>query len=307
MRVSRNRPGTFLSDASVVTIGNYDGVHLGHQRLIDLCRSLAGPNGNVAVVTFEPLPLAFFGPQSAPARLTSPIERVRLLDEVGVDLVWMQRFDAKLASMEPQDFIRLALVESLGARHVVTGDDFRFGHKRAGDLEMLAALGAQYGFESHVASTLTQDGQRVSSGAIREALANSDFETAARMLGRSYTIRGRVLKGQQLGRRLGYPTANLKITALPSPLNGVFAVRARVMGDVWREGVANLGVRPMVEGEDFLLEVHLFDFEGDLYGRKLEVEFVAKLRDEARFETMADMVGQMKLDEAQARKRLGLE
>ncbi len=293
--------------SSVVTIGNYDGVHLGHQSLVKICRSLAGPDGQVVVVTFEPLPLAFFASDSAPARLSSPVERIRLLDGLGVDLVWMLRFDSELATLSPQDFVRQALVESLGAQHVVTGDDFRFGHRREGDLETLANLGRQHGFEAHVAPTLMQEGLRVSSGAIREALASSDFDKAAGMLGRCYSMRGRVLRGQQLGRRLGFPTANIKIRALPSPLHGVFAVQARTMDGRWQPGVANLGVRPMVAGEDFLLEVHLFDFEGDLYGRRLEVRFVAKLRDEARFATMTDMVEQMKIDEARARQLLDLK
>lgn len=306
MRVSRNRPGSKLSQASVVTIGNFDGVHLGHRRLIDKVNELAGERDARAVVTFEPLPLAFFNPDNAPARLSSPIGRVRLLESAGADLVWMLRFDSALASLSPRDFVRLALVESLGARHVVTGDDFRFGHKREGDLRLLASLGGEYGFVSHVVETLEQDGERVSSGAIRQALAADDFEKAARMLGRPWAIRGRVLEGQQLGRRLGYPTANILIRALPCPIGGVFAVRARVAGDTWCPGVANLGNRPMVAGEDTLLEVHLFDFDGDLYGKKMEVQFVAKLRNEERFATMDDMVVQMKMDEARARERLGV-
>jgi riboflavin kinase/FMN adenylyltransferase len=220
----------------------------------------------------------------------------------------MLRFDQALAQLSPEDFVRQALVQSLGVRHVVTGDDFRFGYRREGDLKMLGALGARHGFESHVVDTLFQGGQRVSSGAVRESLAEGDFEAAARMLGRPFALTGRVLRGQQLGRRLGYPTANIKIRALPCPLHGVFAVKARVpgdaRGDVWRPGVANLGLRPMVDGDDFLLEVHFFDFEAELYGQRLEVQFVAKLRDEARFETMDDMVGQMKEDESRARKIL---
>lgn len=307
MRVSRNRPGTKLSSSSVVTIGNFDGVHLGHQRLLRQCGQLAGESDDRVVVTFEPLPLAFFNPDGAPERLTPPVGRVRLLENAGVNLVWMMRFDSALAALSPGEFVRLALVESLGARHVVTGDDFRFGHRREGDIEMLKSLGEQYGFESHVAETLIQDGQRVSSGAVRDALARDDFEKAARMLGRPFSINGRVLRGQQLGRKLGFPTANIKIRALPCPIHGVFAVRARVEGGLWRNGVANLGHRPMVVGEDLLLEVHLFDFEGDVYGQKMEVQFVAKLRDEERFATMDDMVRQMKKDETRARAMLNAE
>ena len=302
MRVSRNRPGIKLSRSSVVTIGNFDGVHLGHRRLLDQCGMLAEGSDDRVVVTFEPLPLAFFSADSAPARLSTPIERVRLLEQAGANLAWLLRFDAALAGMSPQDFVRTVLVDSLGARHVVTGDDFRFGHKREGDIQLLRSLGEQHGFESHVAETLVQEGERVSSGAVRKALAADDFEKAARMLGRTWSITGRVMRGQQLGRKLGFPTANIKIRALPCPVHGVFAVRARTPGDAWREGIANLGYRPMVGGEDLLLEVHVLDFDGDLYGQRMEVQFVAKLRNEERFATMDDMVLQMKNDETRARE-----
>jgi riboflavin kinase/FMN adenylyltransferase len=296
-----------LARTSVVTIGNFDGVHLGHRALIGHCQSLSRADDALALVTFEPLPRGFFDPGNPPPRLTSPAERVRLVDQAGVDLVWLMRFDDQLASMGPEDFVRRVLVESLGARHVVTGNDFRFGHRREGDLALMSALGRQYGFESHVVATVTQGGRRVSSGAVREALAEGELETAAELLGRPYSISGRVLRGRQLGRKLGYPTANLKIRALPCPLQGIFAVRARVVGEIWRPAVASLGWRPMVGGEEMLLEVHFFDFEADLYGQRLETQFVAKLRDEAHFATIDDMVRQMKDDERQAREILSTE
>jgi riboflavin kinase/FMN adenylyltransferase len=291
----------------VVSIGNFDGVHLGHRALIDRCHALSSTGDAVAVVTFEPLPRAYFDPASAPQRLSSPVERIRLLDGAGVDLVWTMRFGQALAQVGAEDFVREVLVEELGARHVVTGDDFRFGHRREGDLQMLRELGQRYGFASLVVATVMQGGRRVSSGAVREALAAGDFGAAAEMLGRPYAIRGRVLRGQQLGRKLGYPTANLKIQALPCPIQGIFAVRARAAGDVWRPAVASLGWRPTVGGEDMLLEVHFFDIEAELYGLRLEVEFVAKLRDEAHFVTIEEMAQQMKIDEAQARQQLGTE
>lgn len=311
MRVSRKRPGTRpakpLARSSVVTIGNFDGVHRGHQALIERCRSLKAPEGDLVVVTFEPLPRAYFDPDNAPPRLTAPAERLRLLIDAGVDLVWMMRFDAALAGLAAKDFVGQVLVESLGARTVVTGEDFRFGHRRQGDLELLGTLGKKHGFEVCVVETLIHDGLRVSSGAVREALARSEFEMAAALLGRPYSITGRVLRGRQLGRKLGFPTANLRIRALPCPLHGIFAVGARVVGDVWRPAVASLGWRPMFGGEDMLLEVHFFDFDEDLYGRRLEVRFVAKLRDEAHFATIEDMVRQMKKDEARAREIMGTE
>lgn len=301
MRVCRDRPVASLSRSSVVTIGNFDGVHLGHRALIDQCGSLKSDADDLAVVTFEPLPRAFFDPDNAPPRLSSPGEKIRLLDDAGAELVWMLRFDHRTAGIGAVEFVEDVLVRSLGARHVVTGDDFRFGHKREGDLELLSTLGEQHGFQAHVAKTVMLDGQRISSGAVREALADSEFARAAALLGRWYSIKGRVMRGQQLGRKLGYPTANVAIRARPSPVQGVFAVLARVKGEAWRPGVANLGWRPAVGGEDLLLEVHFFDFEGNLYGRRLETRFVAKLRDEAHFETMQDMVAQMKKDEQQAR------
>lgn len=311
MRVARNRPGAGqgapLARSSVVTIGNFDGVHLGHQALIDRCRSLGNPGDSLVVVTFEPLPRAFFDPEHAPPRLSSPVGRLRLLLEAGIDLVWMMRFDAELAGVGAEDFVRRVLVEALGARYVVTGADFRFGHRREGDLKLLRALGERYGFESEVVETLKLDGQRVSSGAVREALAGGEFAAAASLLGRPFAISGHVFRGRGLGRKLGYPTANLKIRALPSPLQGIFAVRARVAGDVWRPAVASLGSRPMFGGEEMLLEVHFFDFDEDLYGRRLEAQFVAKLRDEAHFATIDELVREMKNDEAQARGILGTE
>ncbi len=307
MRVCRDRPVVRLSRSSVVTIGNFDGVHRGHRALIDRCRSLQGSGDDLAVVTFEPLPLAFFRPDEPPSRLSSPAERIRLLREAGAGLVWILRFDRRLAEVGAEEFVSDVLVESLGARHVVMGDDFRFGHKRQGDLALMRRLGARHGFEAHVADTVTLDGQRISSGAIREALARSDFAHATRLLGRPYAITGRVLRGRQLGRRLGYPTANVAVRALPSPVLGVFAVRARVADGAWRAGVANLGRRPAVGGEELLLEVHFFDYGPDLYGQRLETQFVAKLRDEAHFDTMEELVRQMKKDEARARAILNDE
>lgn len=309
MRVSRKRPEAWAGDSrpaplatsSVVTIGNFDGVHVGHRSLIDQCAALRQAGDTLAVVTFEPLPKAWFDPENAPPRLTPPGDRLVLLELAGVDVAWMMRFDHTLAQLGPEAFVDQVLVRALGARHVVTGDDFRFGHKREGNLEMLRRLGEDNGFQAHVAETVMRDGLRVSSGAIREALANSEFERAEQMLGRPFSISGRVRRGQQLGRKLGYPTANLKLRAMPCPIRGIFAVRARIEGDVWRSGVANLGWRPAVGGEEMLLEVHFFDFKGNVYGKRMEVRFVEKLRDEAHFETLEALVVQMKKDESRAR------
>lgn len=321
MRVCRNRPkppsgqeqaqaagndfAVSLVASSVVTIGNFDGVHRGHRALIDRCEALRAEGDALVVVTFEPLPRAFFDPANAPPRITPPSDRLRLLEQAGADLVWQMRFDAQFAALEAEDFVRSVLVDALGARHVVTGDDFRFGRGRAGNLELMRQLGADHGFVSHVVETVTLDGQRVSSGAVRTALAAGDFDTAEAMLGRPFTMSGPVQRGQELGRKLGFPTANVRVRALPCPISGVFAVEARVGGDLWRPGVASLGWRPTVGGEDMLLEVHFFDFQANLYGQRMETRFVAKLRDEAQFDTIEAMVQQMKRDEAQAREILG--
>lgn len=280
-------------------------MHLGHRALINHCSSLLAQGDDLAVVTFEPLPKAFFAPEHAPARLSPPGEKLKLLEEAGVDLVWQMRFDLALAVLEPRAFVELVLVKGLAARHVVTGDDFRFGRDRAGNLAQLRQLGGKFGFETHVVEGLHMDGQRVSSGTIRQALAAGDFALAARLLGRPYRMSGRVSRGQQLGRKLGYPTANLRVKALPSPVEGIFAVRARVPGDTWRPAVASLGWRPTVGGEDLLLEVHFFDYDASLYGQRLEVEFVAKLRDESHFRHIDGLVEQMKRDEEEARAILG--
>jgi riboflavin kinase/FMN adenylyltransferase len=259
-------------------------------------------------VTFEPLPQAFFRPENAPARLASVYQKLERLTDAGADLCWMMRFDNELAKLSPVDFVKQVLVEGLSARYIVVGEDFRFGHKRAGDLEQLTKLGRQYDFDVEAMPAVLGDGERISSTAIRQALAAGDFAQAGKILGRPYEMQGHVVRGQQLGRTLGFPTANLRVPVLPSPVNGIFAVYARD-GDrdeskPWRAGVASLGWRPTVGGKDLLLEVHLFDFTGDLYGRRLRVEFVAKLRDELHFSNVDEMVDQMKLDAQQARQIL---
>ena len=311
MRLKRNRPGipgNKPQNRSVITIGNFDGVHLGHQALISRCCELVQGNEQTAVVTFEPLPQAFFRPENAPARLASVYQKLQRLTDAGADLCWMMRFDNELATLSPVDFVKQVLVEGLSARHIVVGEDFRFGHKRAGDLELLTKLGRQYDFDVEAMPAVLGDGERISSTAIRQALAAGDFAQAGKILGRPYAMQGHVVRGQQLGRTLGFPTANLRVPVLPSPVKGIFAVHARE-GDCdestpWRAGVASLGWRPTVGGKDLLLEVHLFDFTGDLYGRRLQVEFVAKLRDELHFSNVGEMVDQMKLDAEQARQIL---
>jgi riboflavin kinase / FMN adenylyltransferase len=312
MEVLRNRPGQSRNSkwlSSVVTIGNLDGVHLGHRALLARCKKLAGKNEAVSVVTFEPLPQAVFKPEAAPARLTTVYQKLEQLRAAGADCTWMLRFDAALAALPPGEFVTRVLVAGLGARCVVVGEDFRFGHRREGDVARLKTLGEELGFEVDTLPAVYLGAERISSSAIRSALAEGNLELAARMLGRPFRMEGHVVVGQQLGRKLGYPTANLRVRARPAAVQGVFAVYVRVPvypGGLhghhnWLPGVCSLGWRPTVGGLDPLLEVHLFDFKRDLYGQRLEVEFVAKLRDEAHFESIDTMVAQMRRDEAEAR------
>lgn len=304
MQLIRDYPGRTLLESSVVTIGNFDGLHLGHQALIRCCKSLAGGKRPIAVVSFEPLPQAWFRPEVAPARLMSVRQKLKYLANAAVDLTWLMRFNQSLAGMSAEDFINLVLVETLAATHVVVGEDFRYGAGRRGDIETLRLAGKELGFNLSTVPMLDVEGQRVSSSSIRNCLAAGDLEQAQILLGRPFRMAGRVIRGRQLGRKLGYPTANIRLAALPSPLMGVFAIKVRWEDGIWRDGVANLGTRPAVGGEGLLLEAHLFDFEGDLYGRRLEVEFVKKLRDETNFEDIDDLVVQMQEDERQARGSL---
>jgi riboflavin kinase/FMN adenylyltransferase len=314
MRLFRDHHHTGLSTASAVAIGNFDGVHLGHQALLRCARRQAEAAGegsgastpawDTALVTFEPLPRAFFAPDQAPPRLSGPAEKLRQVRAMGVDLTWLMRFNGALAALTARDFVERILVDGLGARVVVVGEDFRFGRGREGDLDMLRELGREFRFGVEAVAAVTLDGTRISSTAIRAALASGDLATAGAMLGRPYAVTGRVVRGRQLGRELGYPTANLRPWGGKTPLNGVFAVRARIGKGAWRDGVASVGTRPAVGGGEPLIEVHLFDFDGDLYGQKLETRFLSRLRGELDFPGLEALVKQMKNDESEARSVL---
>jgi len=276
MRVIRDNPGRQLLRSSVVTIGNFDGLHLGHQALIRRCESLTEGRYPIAVVTFEPLPQAWFRPEAAPARLMSVRQKLEYLAGEAIDIVWLMRFNQALAGMDAENFVQSVLVDTLAVKDVVVGEDFRYGKGRQGDIESLRQSGKKLGFGLHAVPMLDVEGFRASSSNIRDCLAKGDLEQASRLLGRPFCMSGRVIKGRQLGRQLGYPTANIRLAAGPSPLMGVFAIRARWGESRWHNGVANLGTRPAVGGEGFLIEAHLFDFSGNLYGQKLEVEFFKK-------------------------------
>ncbi len=306
MRVIRNRPGkllagSFASRPSVVAVGNFDGMHRGHMALIERCREKASAHDKLAIVTFEPLPQAFFKPEQEPARLSTVYQKLLAFQAAGVDLVWLMRFGKELAGLSAREFVGQVLHTDMRAKCIVVGEDFRFGHGREGDIAKLRLLGEEMDFSVETVAAVECGGQRISSSGIRQQLAAGDFQSAAECLGRPFRMEGRVVRGARLGKKLGYPTANLKIRARPSPLQGVFAVFARPAGDRWRAGVSNLGWRPAVGGKEPLLEVHFFDFDQDLYGQRLDVQFVAKLRDELNFKRIDELVAQMKLDEAQAR------
>ena len=297
--------GPACPQGSVVCIGAFDGLHLGHRALLRHAAGRARALGlTAAAVTFEPLPRELFAKQAKPPRLMLPRARIEGLIEQGIEVAGVLRFNNALASMEAGDFVRSVLVERLRAREVWVGPDFRFGKDRAGDLAMLQALGAQHGFEASAIEPLQSGGLRVSSTRIREALSAGDFDIATRLLGRPYAIGGHVLRGKQLGRTLGYPTANLRFGNKTPALRGIYATRVHGVDAQPLPSVSSFGTRPTVDGTEPLLEAHLFDFEGDLYGRRIEVEFVARLRDEEKFDDLPALVAQMHRDAAQARSIL---
>ncbi len=293
---------------NAVTIGNFDGVHLGHQAMLARLTARAASVGAApAVLTFEPHPREIFTPDSAPTRLTSLREKLEILRGLGVAHVHVCRFTKPFAALSAEDFVRRILVEGLQARYVLVGDDFRFGAKRAGDFALLKQLGEKYGFEAETLHTVEAAGQRASSTAVREALAAGDMATATQMLGRPYSISGRVVGGDQLGRKIGYPTANIQLKHNRPPLTGIFAVRVQGLEQPDWPGVASLGTRPTVHANGRpTLEVHLFNFDRSIYRRHLRVEFLHKLRDEAKFPSLEALIAQIDEDARQAREMLNV-
>jgi len=292
---------------SVVCIGAFDGVHRGHQAVLVRVRERAAQLGATpAAISFEPIPREFFAPGAAVPRLTSAREKVERLFAGGIERLLLLRFDANMAAMSAEDFVERVLVQRLSAREIWVGEDFRFGHRRGGDVALLRRMGEALGFRAETLAPVEADGERVSSSRIRALLGAGRFEAAARLLGRPFAIGGHVVRGQQLGRRLGYPTANLRLGRRVSPVQGIFAVYVHGIGPASRAGVASLGVRPTVNGTEPLLEAHVFDFDGDLYGRRISVEFIAKLRDEEKFPDLDTLVRQIDRDAMQARQILGL-
>jgi riboflavin kinase/FMN adenylyltransferase len=305
MRLIRGLNGSGLPGGGcVVTIGSYDGIHLGHRALLARLAEHAARRAEPSVLlTFEPLPREYLVPDNAPARLTSLRERWRILSDTSLDYLWLLRFGEALRNLPAEAFAQLLAVK-LRARVVVVGHDFRFARRGEATAAVLAAAGARLGFEVDVVDPVMLDGERISSSGVRAALAASDFERARRWLGRPWSMRGRVVAGERRGRKLGFPTANLPLERRRAPVAGIFAVRVRGVAGAVLPGVASLGTRPTVGGVEPLLEAHLFDFSGDLYGRELEVEFAAKLRDEACFASLAALTAQMRRDADDARRIL---
>jgi riboflavin kinase/FMN adenylyltransferase len=288
----------------VATIGTFDGVHLGHQDIVRRVCSHASRLGVPStVVSFEPMPREFIDPANAPPRLTRLRDKSGLLEWLGLDRFLVLRFDSNLQAMTGLEFVEDLLIAKLGAQQVVIGHDFRFGAGGATTGATLEHSGLQMGFAVEVVAPVTVLGERVSSTSVREALARGDLMSAERLLGRRYHATGRVVRGEQLGRKLGFATANLKLRR-SFPLWGIFAVRAAREGGPLQPGVASVGTRPTVNGKEPVLEVHLFDFAGEFYGEHLRVEFVAKLREERKFPNLEDMVVQMHEDARQAKAAL---
>lgn len=302
MQVFRGTPRR-ASQPSVLTIGNFDGVHRGHQALLNrLVAKARALDAQPTVLTFEPHPREYFDPSGAPPRLASLREKLLLLAEYGVVRTHVCHFSRRFATIDAESFIRTFLIDGLDVRHLIVGDDFRFGARRQGDFDMLLREGRRHGFSVETMPTLTLHGERVSSSAVRSALAAGQLQYAAELLGRPYSMSGRVVRGKQLGRTLGFPTANIRIKHPRSPLTGVFVVRVEGLGPAPVAGVANVGSRPTVSGgEAPNLEVHLLGWTGECYGEHLRVHFLEKQRDEVRYESLEALARQITLDADQAR------
>ncbi|GMR17355.1 MAG: bifunctional riboflavin kinase/FAD synthetase [Gammaproteobacteria bacterium] len=304
-RTIRDFPYELVAAGSVATIGSYDGVHLGHQRLLERVLDGAAESGLPSVVmSFEPMPQEFFLAASPPARLMRFREKFEALADLGIDIFFCPRFDDGIKSIAADTFIRRILVHTLNVRHLVVGDDFRFAARRQGTLDHLQRAGRALAFEIEQLPSVVLAGERVSSTAIRAALASGDLDRAALLLGRPYRMSGKVIRGERIGRELGFPTANVKLMRRQSAVMGIFAVRVSGLdGDVY-DAVASVGTRPTFDGTRPLLEVHLFDFGEDIYGRYIHVDFVARLRSEEKFDDIDELVAQMHRDSAQAREIL---
>ncbi len=319
MQVFRNHPPPASRSPCVLTIGNFDGVHLGHQAVLaslkKIGKALQLP---VALMTFDPHPREYFAqlaPNNAKAQAPSRIQSLRdkacALQQYGVDQLIVAHFNKRLSSMQAEDFVEKYLVQTLQVKHLFVGDDFQFGAGRRGNFEMLTSMGKSLGFSVERMPTVMHSGERVSSSYVRKALAAGEFELVEKLLGRPYTMSGKVIHGRKLGRTLGFPTLNMLVpgssisSGAKSLLHGIYAVRVYHLGvnsKVTFDGVASLGTRPAVEQHGrYLLETHVFNFDGNAYGKTLAVEFVAKLREEANYDSLEALTTQINIDAQQAK------
>jgi len=308
MKVFRGLPNAESRAPCALTIGNFDGVHRGHQALLAQVREAATRlNLDAAVMTFEPHPREFFAqlagiPEKAPQRIANLRDKLQSLSNAGVDRVIVEHFNSKFASLSPQDFIEKILIQGLHVRWLLVGEDFCFGSRRAGNIQTLIDAGKQYGFEVHTMPNVNNDGVRISSSAIRAALAQADFPHARQLLGHSYAISGHVVHGKKLGRTIGFPTLNMRVRHKHPALSGIFIVRVHGLGDKPLPAVASLGVRPTVDDSGrVLLETHIFDYSGDCYGKLLRVEFLKKIRDEEKYVDLPTLTAAIERDAQQAR------
>lgn len=284
----------------VLTMGNFDGVHRGHVHVLKHLSLKAKAYGVPSMaMTFEPQPQEFFAPDTSPGRLCLLRDKLSLMQPLDIDYLLCVYFKRSLANATEEAFVKDLLVDTLGVRYIVIGDDFKYGKARQGDFSTLKAAGLRYGFEVESTSSFMYEGQRVSSSLIRNSLKRGDLMQARHLLGHSFSLRGRVHHGQKIGRTLGFPTANIALKRKQVPVSGVFAARLRYDA-TWMQGVANIGFRPTMDGKVCLLEVHLFDFDDDLYGQAVEVELVSKLRDEKPFASIAELKHQITHDAQQA-------
>lgn len=301
MRFFRQFP-ELKGKGTVLTIGTFDGLHRGHHEILSrVLKSACERDLHSLVLSFEPTPKEFFSKQKAPARLMRFREKFLRLQELGIDVFCCPRFDLSIANLSANDFVKKLLVDRLGVRHLIVGDDFHFAKNREGDFEALTESGDNYGFEVSRTPSIEVDGQRVSSTLIRELLQCGDMQGARKMLGRPFSMTGRVIRGKQLGRTLGFPTANLAINRRVSPVHGIYAVRVCGLAKSALPAVASIGTRPTVDNGRVLLEVHLFDFSEDIYGKSIEVEFIEFLRAEEKFDDLDSLVDQMRKDADNAR------
>ena len=288
---------------SVVTIGNFDGIHLGHQHVLEQLKAAALiSNLPSTVIIFEPQPIEFFAPAKAPKRLSRFREKLAYLKSKQIDNLLCLKFNRELAELYAKDFVKQILVERLNTRHLVIGDDFRFGKNRSGDFQYLKDCGEQYGFAVENTDTLLIDGARVSSTRIRESIQNDNFEQAAGLLGRPYTLSGKVCHGQKLGKKLGFPTINIKMGDKTLIVKGIFAVSVKGIDNRVLQGVASIGTRPTVNGVDTILEVFILDFDRDVYGYCVDVEFLHKIRDEEKFDSLQELKIHIERDTVKAKQ-----